>query len=49
MISKGDEVILATPAQQARSGSFYMRELEYLKERGYHFNQQGTKMQLYKD
>ena len=44
MISKGDEVILGTPAGQSRSGSYYARELDYLKSQGYRLNSDGTKM-----
>jgi hypothetical protein len=44
MIRKGDEIILATPASQARSGSYYARELDYLKSQGYRLNSEGNKM-----
>ena len=44
MISKGDDVILGTPAGQARSGSYYAKELDYLKSQGYRLNEDGTRM-----
>ena len=34
-IRAGDRIILATPGDMARSGSYFMRELHYLMSRGY--------------
>ena len=35
MMSRGGEVVLATPPGAARAGSYFSRELEYLQKRGY--------------
>jgi len=44
MIARGDEVVLATPAAQARAGSFFARELEYLAGKGYAPSANGMRM-----
>ena len=46
LIKRGDEVILSTPANQARAGSFFARELEYLGSQGYELVEDGTRMVL---
>ncbi|MBN1612369.1 MAG: hypothetical protein JW940_37405, partial [Polyangiaceae bacterium] len=42
LIARGDRVVLSTPAAEARAGSFFARELQYLKSHGYTLNPQGT-------
>jgi len=44
LIARGDEIILATPAGQARAGSFFARELEYLASKGYAPSADGLRM-----
>jgi RHS repeat-associated protein len=44
LIKRGDEVILSTPADQARAGSFFARELEYLQGQGYRLVDGGTRL-----
>jgi hypothetical protein len=44
MIARGDEIVLATPAGQARAGSFFARELEYLAGKGYAPSADGLRM-----
>ena len=44
MISKGNEIILGTLAGQARSGSIFIKELDYLNTHGYKLNSNGTRM-----
>jgi hypothetical protein len=41
MIARGDQVILATQANAARAGSFFARELQYLKSQGYQLADDG--------
>ena len=43
-IARGSEIRLATPANAAREGSFYERELQYLTSKGYRPNEGGTRM-----
>ena len=43
-IARGDEIILATPAGQARDGSFFARELTYLAGKGYTPSADGLRM-----
>ncbi|MFM6603607.1 MAG: RHS repeat domain-containing protein, partial [Dolichospermum sp.] len=43
-ISKGDEIILATPLDKVRPGSYYAKELEYLASKGYKPSADGTKL-----
>ena len=44
LIKRGDEVILSTPADQARAESFFARELEYLQGQGYRLVDGGTRL-----
>jgi len=44
LIKRGDEVILSTPANQARRGSFFERELKYLQNQGYKLVDDGTRL-----
>jgi RHS repeat-associated protein len=43
-IARGDEITLATPYWQARAGSFFARELEYLAGKGYSPSKDGLRM-----
>jgi hypothetical protein len=43
-IARGSEIRLATPANAAREGSYYERELQYLTSKGYQPNASGTRM-----
>ena len=44
LIKRGDEVVLATPASEARAGSFFERELQYLQSKGYKLVDDGTRL-----
>lgn len=44
MIIRGDDIILATPLDKVRPGSFFARELKYLASKGYRPNADGTKL-----
>lgn len=44
MISRGDDIILATPLENVRPGSYYASELEYLASKGYAPSADGTKL-----
>jgi RHS repeat-associated protein len=44
MINRGDEIILATPGDKARRGSFFHREMEYLKNKGYKLSEDKMKL-----
>ncbi len=44
MISRGDNVILATPLDKVRPGSFFDRELQYLQSKGFKPSADGTRM-----
>jgi RHS repeat-associated protein len=44
MIARGDQVILATPLDQVRPGSFFERELQYLQSKGFTPSADGTRM-----
>jgi len=44
MIVRGDVIILATPAGQAKAGSWFARELEYLAGKGYTPSADGLRM-----
>lgn len=46
MISRGDDVILATPLDKVRPGSYFARELEYMSGRGYGPSTDGTRLIL---
>jgi hypothetical protein len=41
MISRGDNVMLATPINQVKPGSYYQRELNYLFDKGYKVSPNG--------
>jgi hypothetical protein len=43
-INRGDAVILATPAQSARPGSYYAREIDYMRQRGYVVSDDGLRL-----
>lgn len=43
-IRRGVPIQLATPAERMRKGSFYERELEYLRKRGYRVSADGKSM-----
>ena len=43
-ISRGDEIILSTPLNQVKPGSYFARELEYLSGKGYRPNANGTRL-----
>ena len=43
-IARGDEIVLATPIERARPNSFFVRELEYLREMGYVPSIDGSRM-----
>lgn len=44
MIVRGDEILLATPLDQVRPGSFFAKELEYLSSKGYIPSDDGTRL-----
>jgi RHS repeat-associated protein len=44
LIARGDAVVLSTPAAEARAGSWFARELEYLTSKGYKLSPDGTRM-----
>lgn len=44
MISRGDEIILATPLDKVRPGSYFARELEYMGSKGYVPSADGTRL-----
>jgi hypothetical protein len=43
-IARGDEFRLSTTADKARADSYYARELDYLKRRGYTITSDGKRM-----
>jgi hypothetical protein len=43
-ISRGDDIILATPLDKVRPGSYYARELEYLSAKGYRPSADGSRL-----
>jgi hypothetical protein len=43
-IQTGDEILLATPLDEVKPGSFFERELNYLFSRGYTLNEDGTRL-----
>jgi len=47
MISRGDDVILATPLDKVRPGSYFARALEYMSNRGYVPSADGTQLILH--
>ncbi|MEW6747577.1 MAG: RHS repeat-associated core domain-containing protein [Planctomycetota bacterium] len=44
MIRRGDEIILATPVDRVRPGSYFSRELDYLFNKGYTVSADGTRL-----
>jgi hypothetical protein len=44
IVSRGDTVVLSTPAAEARAGSWFARELEYLTSRGYTLGADGKSL-----
>jgi hypothetical protein len=44
MISRGDEIILATPLDKVRPGSYFARELKYMGSKGYVPSADGTRL-----
>ena len=44
MISRGDEIVLATPLDKVRPGSYFARELEYMGSKGYVPSADGTRL-----
>ena len=44
MISRGDQVILSTPLDKVRPGSYFARELEYLGSKGHVPSADGTRL-----
>jgi hypothetical protein len=44
MISREDEIILATPLDKVRPGSYFARELEYMGSKGYVPSADGTRL-----
>ena len=43
-IERGDEIILATPANMVKPGSFFERELNYLFSKGFNLSADGTRL-----
>jgi RHS repeat-associated protein len=43
-IARGDDIQLATPLDKVKTGSYFGRELDYLRERGYSPSSDGTRM-----
>lgn len=44
VIKRGDEVVLATPLNKVREGSYFAKELEYMSSKGYRPNIDGTRL-----
>jgi len=44
MISRGDDIVLATPLDKVRPGSYFEQELEYLAEKGYQLSSDGSRL-----
>jgi len=44
MISKGDEVILSNPVSSAQPGTTFLKEIQYLRSRGYRISDDGLRM-----
>lgn len=44
MVARGDDVILATPLDKVKPGSFFERELQYLQSKGFKPSADGTRM-----
>jgi hypothetical protein len=43
-IARGDDIVLSTPAREAKPGSFFARELEYLAGKGYTVGPDGLRL-----
>lgn len=43
-IARGDDIVLATPLDKIRPGSYFARELKYLSSKGYVPNADGTRL-----
>jgi hypothetical protein len=43
-IARGDVIILATPFQKAKEGSYFWKELQYLLKKGYKPSEDGRRM-----
>jgi hypothetical protein len=43
-ISRGDEILLSTPLNKVKPGSYYERELQYLGNKGYRPSADGTRL-----
>lgn len=43
-IARGDDIVLATPLDRVRAGSFFEREIRYLISQGYRPNAAGTRL-----
>jgi hypothetical protein len=43
-IARGDEIILASPASEAKAGTFFRKELDYLIKQGYKLSGDGLRM-----
>jgi hypothetical protein len=43
MIRRGDDILLATPLEKVRPGSYFQRELDYLFGKGYRLSPDGTR------
>ncbi len=44
MIARGDDIVLATPVNKVKPGSYYEKELRYLMEKGYRLSEDGTRL-----
>lgn len=44
MIARGDDIVLATPLDKVKLGSYFQRELDYLFENGYRVSPDGTRL-----
>jgi hypothetical protein len=43
-VARGAEIVLATPANMARAGSYFTRELQYLQSKGFTLSGDGSRM-----
>lgn len=48
VIRRGDDIILATPLERAKPGSYFQRELDYLLAKGYRPSADGSRLILQK-
>jgi hypothetical protein len=44
LIARGDEVVLTTPLDQERAGTFFAREVDYLRSKGYRVSDDGLRL-----